>query len=67
MLNKKSHINACQNNSGQNAIEYILVFVLVLGVIVVALGPGGRINTSVNESLDLSVQSIENVLTTAWP
>ena len=45
--------------SGQNAIEYILIFAAVIIVLLLALNPNGFITKAVDNSLNLSVEAIE--------
>ncbi len=44
------------SNSGQNMLEYILVFVGVVAVLIFALGPGGVFNSQVDRSMDEAVR-----------
>ncbi|MCA9398212.1 MAG: class III signal peptide-containing protein [Candidatus Omnitrophica bacterium] len=49
------------NNKGQNTIEYLLIFALVVVVILAALGPNGFMTQSVNRALEVSVNGIQNM------
>ncbi len=49
----------CQK--GQNAIEYLLLFAIVVIVLLLALSPNGFVTRSVNQALDLSVQGVESM------
>ncbi|MBF0483267.1 MAG: hypothetical protein HQL25_01035 [Candidatus Omnitrophica bacterium] len=43
---------------GQNVIEYILVFILVVGVLLVFLRPRGVLVQNVNKSLNQAVKFV---------
>lgn len=45
--------------NGQSTIEYILIFVAVVVVILIALAPGGFYTKAVNSSLDESIKGLE--------
>jgi len=47
-----------KNQKGQNMIEYILIFVAVILVILLAISPQGFYTQSVNKTLELSVNTI---------
>ncbi|HLF17358.1 MAG TPA: hypothetical protein VI749_00485 [Candidatus Omnitrophota bacterium] len=55
-----------QNRKGQNAIEYILLFVCVILAIWAALAPGGFLTQSIDQSLDLSITGLENIVNSTW-
>jgi len=59
MIRKCAHSDYPAALSGQSMIEYILVFVAVITVLLVALGPTGIFTQRFNESLDASVTGIE--------
>ena len=50
-----------QNKKGQNAVEYMLVFTVVVVVVIMALRPRGFMTKSIDESLELSVQGLEQM------
>ena len=50
-----------QGIKGQNAIEYLLLFAIVVVVLLVALGPNGFFSRSLDTSIDLSTNSILNM------
>jgi len=41
---------------GQSMIEYMLVFVAIVAVLIVALGPGGILSGKIDESLNMAVE-----------
>ena len=43
------------NQKGQNMLEYILLFVVVIVVLLVFLSPGGFFSRSIDQSLDSSI------------
>lgn len=45
--------------SGQNTIEYILLFVLVITLLIVALGPNGIFSKSIDGALNAAVNGME--------
>lgn len=49
------------NKKGQNAIEYMLIFVAIVVVIVIAVAPNGFITQAVNESIDLAIGGLEDM------
>lgn len=52
------------NKKGQNTIEYLLIFALVIVVLLVALGPGGFMTQSINQAIEVSVNGFENMAKT---
>lgn len=50
------------DRKGQNMIEYILLFAIVVVVLLIVLGKNGVITTSIDESLDTAVDGIETTL-----
>ena len=46
---------------GQNAVEYLLLFAIVVIVLLFALGPNGFISKSVDRSIDFSTNSINRM------
>ena len=50
-----------KNLRGQNAIEYLLLFAIVVIVLIVALGPNGFISRAVDRSIDFSTNSINSM------
>ena len=49
------------NTKGQNAIEYMLLFAVIVVVLMLALGPQGFFTQRVNTSIDMAVQGIEGM------
>ncbi|HBR14778.1 MAG TPA: hypothetical protein DD723_04440 [Candidatus Omnitrophica bacterium] len=47
------------NRQGQNIIEYVLLFAVVVVVLFVTLGPQGFFTQSINESLDQAITHLE--------
>ena len=47
------------NKQGQNMVEYILLFAIVIIVLLLALAKKGFVTQAINQSLDLSVTGIE--------
>lgn len=57
---RKSHRSSLfHDKRGQNMIEYMLLFAVVLGVIFTTLGDNGIVYRRVNEALDIAVTGIE--------
>lgn len=54
-----------KNRGGQNALEYILVFAIVVTIVIVAVIPkfGGFVSKKIDKSLDLSVEAVECMAT----
>lgn len=67
MLRQSRKINYRIDRQGQNAVEYILVFVLMLAIIVAALAPGGFLTRSISDTMNMSVTAIENMVNGVWP
>ena len=63
-INKNNYI--IENQQGQNAIEYLLVFMLVVMVMVVALAPRGFLTRAVGKTLDISMNGVEVLVNSAW-
>jgi len=53
------------NNKGQNAIEYMLIFGLVVALILIAFGPDGMLSRSIEDSLEIAIGAIECTAETA--
>ena len=49
------------NRKGQIAIEYILLFAVILIVIAAALAPNGFMTKRINNTLNMSIGGIENM------
>jgi len=56
-----------ENRQGQNAVEYLLVFMLVIIVIVAALAPNGFLTRALENTIDMSISSMEIIVNSAWP
>jgi len=54
------------NRKGQNAIEYLLLFAIIIIVILFAISPNGFFTRAVDDSLDLSVNNIERMASNVW-
>jgi len=50
-----------KSHSGQTMMEYILLFAVIIVVVLIALAPQGFVTKAIDESLDLSIQGIENM------
>ena len=51
-----------KSRQAQNAVEYLLLFAVVVIVVFLALSPGKYISNSINEAIDLSVNGIESMV-----
>ncbi|MDP8212542.1 MAG: hypothetical protein P9X22_04525 [Candidatus Zapsychrus exili] len=49
------------NKNGQNIVEYLLIFSIVVLIIFIALGPNGFMTKSIKDSLDTSISGIESM------
>lgn len=47
------------NTSGQNMVEYMLIFAVVVIVLLVGFAPNGFITKSLNQTMNLSVVQLE--------
>jgi len=47
--------------TGQSAVEYILLFAVIVIVLVVAMGPQGFLMDAVNKSLNLAFNAFETM------
>ena len=63
-INRNNYI--IKDQRGQNAIEYLLVFMLVIMVMVTALAPNGFLTRAVVKTLDISMNGVENLVNSAW-
>jgi hypothetical protein len=52
---------------GQNAVEYLLVFGLVVVAIAAALAPGGFMTRAIDNSFNIAINSVIQVVNSAWP
>ncbi|MCK5179707.1 MAG: hypothetical protein KAR32_09265 [Candidatus Omnitrophica bacterium] len=48
-----------RNRSGQNVIEYILLFVLVVSLLVIVLGPNGAFTRKIDGALNAAIDGME--------
>lgn len=55
---KKQRLN---HQSGQNMVEYLLLFAAVIAVLMMALGPNGFLTRAVDNSLDQTSNIIDQV------
>ena len=47
------------SRKAQSAVEYLLLFAIVIVILLLALKPGGFLSNSINQAVDLSVQGLE--------
>ena len=55
-----------RNNSGQQTIEFLLLFTVVVVVIFVFMSPGGEFRTEYERSLNAPVQGMVDVAHMVW-
>jgi len=67
MLREIKRRNRSLDRRGQNAVEYLLVFALVVVVIVLALAPNGFMTRAIDQSFDLAIDGMVNIVNSAWP
>jgi len=63
----KTSVTYKNNEKGQNAIEYLLLFSIVIIAVLAMLSPTGFLTQGIDGSLDLAINSIENMATSVWP
>lgn len=49
------------NSKGQNVVEYIIAVAAIVLILIAFLGPGSRIATTVNDSLNTSIDAFIKV------
>lgn len=64
MLRKNCFVKPFIDRQGQNMVEYMLIFVTIILVIFVAMGPNGFFRKALSNSLNMSVNGIAGMANT---